>query len=85
MDPKGTQYVKYRKATVVKPNIHEVQQVLREDIEDEDSLLEAGRRLVSMLEGSALLITCGAEGMSLYRRGFFARAHCNGCPQECST
>ena len=69
VDPKGTQYAKYRRATVVKPNIHEVQQVLREDIEDEDSLLDAGRRLVKMLEGSALLITRGAEGMSLYREG----------------
>jgi D-beta-D-heptose 7-phosphate kinase/D-beta-D-heptose 1-phosphate adenosyltransferase len=70
VDPKGTQYAKYRRATVVKPNIHEVQQVMREDIEDEDSLLEAVRRLATMLEGSALLITRGAEGMSLYREGF---------------
>jgi D-beta-D-heptose 7-phosphate kinase/D-beta-D-heptose 1-phosphate adenosyltransferase len=69
VDPKGTQYAKYRGATVVKPNIHEVQQVLREEIEDENSFLEAGRRLVGMLEGSALLITRGAEGMTLYRDG----------------
>jgi D-beta-D-heptose 7-phosphate kinase/D-beta-D-heptose 1-phosphate adenosyltransferase len=70
VDPKGTNYAKYRGATVVKPNVHEVQQVWRRDIEDEDSLLEASRRLLDLLEGAALLVTRGAEGMSLFRNGF---------------
>jgi D-beta-D-heptose 7-phosphate kinase/D-beta-D-heptose 1-phosphate adenosyltransferase len=69
VDPKGTNYAKYRGATVVKPNIYEVQQVLRDDVEDEDGLLEASRRLLDLLEGAALLITRGAEGMSLFRQG----------------
>jgi D-glycero-beta-D-manno-heptose-7-phosphate kinase len=70
VDPKGTNYVKYRGATVVKPNIHEVQRALKEDIEDDSGLLEASRRLVDLLEGAALLITRGPEGMSLFRTGF---------------
>jgi D-beta-D-heptose 7-phosphate kinase/D-beta-D-heptose 1-phosphate adenosyltransferase len=69
VDPKGTNYAKYRGATVVKPNIHEVQQVLREDIEDENSLLEASRRLLSLLDGTAVLLTRGSEGMALFRTG----------------
>jgi D-beta-D-heptose 7-phosphate kinase/D-beta-D-heptose 1-phosphate adenosyltransferase len=69
VDPKGTNYVKYRGAAVIKPNIHEVQQVLKEEIEDDNSLLEASRRLVQLLEGSAVLITRGPEGMSLFREG----------------
>src|SRR5581483_6732861 len=63
VDPKGTNYAKYRGATVVKPNIHEVQQVLKDEIEDHDALLDASRRLVSLLDGAALLITRGEEGM----------------------
>lgn len=69
VDPKGTNYTKYRGATVVKPNIHEVQQVLKEEIEDDNGLLEASRRLVGLLEGAAVLITRGSEGMSLFREG----------------
>ena len=68
VDPKGTNYVKYRGAAVIKPNIHEVQQVLKEEIEDDTSLLEASRRLVQLLEGSAVLITRGPEGMSLFAK-----------------
>jgi rfaE bifunctional protein kinase chain/domain len=67
VDPKGTNYAKYRGATVVKPNIHEVQLALKEDIEDDNALLEASRRLVGFLEGAALLITRGEHGMSLFR------------------
>jgi rfaE bifunctional protein kinase chain/domain len=69
VDPKGANYAKYRGATVVKPNIHEVQQALKEEIEDDNSLLEASRRLVGLLEGAAVLITRGPEGMSLFREG----------------
>lgn len=67
VDPKGTNYAKYRGATVVKPNIYEVQQVLKEEIEDSNALLEASRRLVGYLEGAAVLITRGEHGMSLFR------------------
>ena len=69
VDPKGANYVKYRGATIIKPNIYEVQQALKEEIEDDKSLLDASRRLVQLLEGSAVLITRGPEGMSLFREG----------------
>src|SRR5207245_8534587 len=67
VDPKGTNYAKYRGATVVKPNIQEVQVVLKDEIGDDNALLEASRRLVGFLEGAALLITRGEQGMSLFR------------------
>src|SRR5207245_10174248 len=44
VDPKGTNYAKYRGATVVKPNIQEVQVVLKDEIGDDNALLEASRR-----------------------------------------
>jgi D-beta-D-heptose 7-phosphate kinase/D-beta-D-heptose 1-phosphate adenosyltransferase len=67
VDPKGTNYAKYRGATLVKPNIHEVQLVLKDEIEDDRALLDASRRLVTFLEGAALLVTRGEHGMSLFR------------------
>jgi D-beta-D-heptose 7-phosphate kinase/D-beta-D-heptose 1-phosphate adenosyltransferase len=54
---------------VIKPNIHEVERVLKHEIHDEPDLLEAARRLTAMLEGTALLITRGSRGMSLFRHG----------------
>ncbi len=69
VDPKGTHYGKYRGATVIKPNHHEVERLLREDIADERHLIDAGGQLVAMLDGCAVLITRGGAGMSLFRAG----------------
>jgi D-beta-D-heptose 7-phosphate kinase/D-beta-D-heptose 1-phosphate adenosyltransferase len=69
VDPKGSDYSKYRGATVVKPNIHEAERVTKLEINDEASLAEAGSRIATMLDGSAVLITRGPQGMSLFRAG----------------
>jgi D-beta-D-heptose 7-phosphate kinase/D-beta-D-heptose 1-phosphate adenosyltransferase len=69
VDPKGTQYAKYRGATLVKPNIHEVEQIWKEDSQDTTGLVDAARYLIDLLQGAAVLITRGAEGMSLFRAG----------------
>ena len=66
VDPKGTDYAKYRGATLVKPNLHETERALNRDIRGDDALALAARDLREVLEGSALLITRGAEGMSLF-------------------
>lgn len=67
VDPKGTSYHKYRGATVVKPNLHEAAQVLQQSIDDDSDLLEAGRQLVGLVGGAAVLLTRGAAGMTLFR------------------
>jgi rfaE bifunctional protein kinase chain/domain len=69
VDPKGTDYRKYRGATVVKPNVQEAGQVLHRAIEDEADLLHAGAQLVDLLDGAAVLLTRGAAGMSLFEVG----------------
>jgi D-beta-D-heptose 7-phosphate kinase/D-beta-D-heptose 1-phosphate adenosyltransferase len=69
VDPKGTDYARYRGATVIKPNIHEVERVLKQEIHDDADLQEAGSRLTALLEGTAVLVTRGARGMSLFRPG----------------
>lgn len=69
VDPKGSNYGKYRGATVVKPNIPETERFLKTEIRDDHDLAEAGARLSGVLEDSAVLITRGPQGMSLFRRG----------------
>ena len=69
VDPKGTNYGKYRGATVVTPNVHEAERALNHEINGHSDLLEVGQRLLDILEGSALLITRGPQGMSLFLDG----------------
>jgi D-beta-D-heptose 7-phosphate kinase/D-beta-D-heptose 1-phosphate adenosyltransferase len=69
VDPKGTDIGRYRGATVVKPNLHEVGQVLNCDVQGPDAVRAAGQQLLDRLGGSAVLITCGPQGMSLFERG----------------
>ncbi len=69
VDPKGADYTKYRGATVVKPNIHEAERVTKQEITNESSLMDIGHKLAALLEGSAVLLTRGAHGMSLFRTG----------------
>jgi rfaE bifunctional protein kinase chain/domain len=66
VDPKGTDFAKYRGATVVKPNIEEARAVYRGEPHGETGLLDMARSLLAIFEGSALLLTRGAEGMSLF-------------------
>jgi D-beta-D-heptose 7-phosphate kinase/D-beta-D-heptose 1-phosphate adenosyltransferase len=69
VDPKGADYAKYRGATLVKPNLHEAERSAGVEITGEAGLREAAARLIDLLGGSAVLVTQGAEGMSLFRPG----------------
>jgi rfaE bifunctional protein kinase chain/domain len=70
VDPKGTDYSKYAGATLVKPNQAEAGKVLNRDLPDSASVVAAGRDLLDILgPGTNLLITQGAQGMSLFERG----------------
>ncbi len=69
VDPKGSDYAKYRGATLVKPNLHEAGQFLGLDMHSLEDVLEAGRRLLALLDGAGVLITRGAAGMSLFEKG----------------
>ena len=65
VDPKGHDYAKYRGATILTPNVHDAEQAAHMPIHSYDDLLAAGRKLSRELEGTLLLITRGADGMSL--------------------
>lgn len=69
VDPKNPDFSRYRGATVVTPNALEAAQASRCDINTTADLLVAARALLPVLDGSALLITQGDAGMSLFQPG----------------
>lgn len=66
VDPKGGDYSKYRGATVITPNVHELELATRVQITGDDTLAEAAGLLRAQLDGTAVLVTRGADGMSLF-------------------
>ena len=68
VDPKGDDYSRYAGATVVTPNRAELREVVG-SWKDEDELTAKAQALREQLGLKALLVTRGAEGMSLFRPG----------------
>ncbi len=69
VDPKETHFFSYGGAAVLTPNVHEAGRSFGRTIRDEETLLAAGAGLREKLDAEAMLITRGAEGMSLFERG----------------
>ncbi len=68
VDPKGTEFQRYRGATLMTPNLHEFEAVVG-PCETEQALVAKGEALMGELELSALLVTRGEHGMTLLRPG----------------
>jgi rfaE bifunctional protein kinase chain/domain len=66
LDPKMRNFVHYQPVTVITPNNQEAAEAAGIEIEDEESLTEAGRKLLASIECRAVLITRGEEGMTLF-------------------
>lgn len=67
IDPKRENYSRYRLPTLITPNKEEAGEAAGIDIRDEASLVRAGEKLVRLWEASAVLITRGPDGMTLFR------------------
>jgi D-glycero-beta-D-manno-heptose-7-phosphate kinase len=65
IDPKGSEYERYRGATVITPNRAELQDVIGRWT-SEDDLLRRAQELRSSLGFAALLVTRSEEGMTLF-------------------
>jgi len=68
VDPKGHHYSRYRKATVVTPNLAEANLAVGNE-DGELALEDVAGRLREEIGGGALLITQGARGMTLFSDG----------------
>ena len=65
IDPKGTDYSRYRHANLITPNRAELQQVVGH-WHSEDELRDKAQRLRAELQLDALLLTRSEEGMTLF-------------------
>lgn len=68
VDPKGTDFSRYRGATVLTPNLGEFEAVVGRCHDDHD-LVQRGERLRAELGLQALLITRSERGMTLLQQG----------------
>lgn len=64
VDPKGSDFARYRGATLLTPNLHEFEAVVG-SCSTEAALVARGQELMSELDIGALLITRGEHGMTL--------------------
>ena len=70
IDPKGTDYRKYRGATLVKPNQLEAGKVLNRELRNDQEVNQAGADLQELLgPTTSVLITRGPNGMTLFEPG----------------
>ncbi len=67
VDPKGVRFEKYQGCTLITPNLGEASRFTGIAMETAEDVMEAGQRLLQALPGSAVLITRGADGMTLFR------------------
>ena len=68
VDPKGDDYARYRGATVITPNQNEFRQVAGA-WKGERELTERAQQLRRKLDVGGLLVTRGADGMTLFQDG----------------
>lgn len=69
LDPKLRNFAHYQPVTVITPNHQEAAEAAGVMIEDEESLIEAGRALLGSIDCRAVLVTRGEEGMTLFTDG----------------
>lgn len=68
VDPKGSDFTKYRGATIITPNMSEFEAVAGPCASD-DELVERGRAMINELALEALLVTRSEKGMLLLEAG----------------
>jgi len=66
VDPKGSDFERYRGATLLTPNLHEFEAIVGECAREQD-IADKGLALIERLDLEALLVTRGEQGMTLLR------------------
>lgn len=69
VDPKGKDYAKYRGASVLTPNKREAAEACNLYVEHRDVVAVAGQQLSGEFDRTAILITEGENGMTLFEKG----------------
>jgi len=69
VDPKESHIDSYRGVSILTPNQHEAGGIMGQRIRDEESLMAVGWGLRERVDATAVLVTRGPHGMSLFERG----------------
>jgi D-glycero-beta-D-manno-heptose-7-phosphate kinase len=69
VDPKPANFHCYQGIDVITPNHHEAEAFCRFEINDEESLIRAGKKMLDELACRSVLITRGKDGMALFENG----------------
>lgn len=69
VDPKGSNYSKYKGATLLTPNQMEAAKACKLEMGDMNLINTAGRNLLKEVKAEAVLITQGGDGMTLFQQG----------------
>lgn len=83
IDPKGTDFERYRGATLLTPNLSEFEAVAGK-CKDEADIVERGLKIIADFELSALLVTRSEQGMTLCSRAV-RRCICRLRRKKCMT
>ena len=68
IDPKGSDWEKYKNADLITPNTGETEVALGQKLESDEDFEMAGKKICSTFNIKACLITRGSDGMSLIRQ-----------------
>ncbi len=68
VDPKGLDFTKYKGVSMLTPNKKEASLVSGIEIINKSALWEAGNKILQNIGLDNLLITCGKDGMALFRQ-----------------
>jgi D-beta-D-heptose 7-phosphate kinase/D-beta-D-heptose 1-phosphate adenosyltransferase len=66
VDPKGIDYRKYKRATIITPNLKEAKEATKIFEENETALRRMGKTLLKSCQTKYILITRGKDGMTLF-------------------
>ena len=70
VDPKGTNYKKYKGIDLIKPNLKEAEILTGKKIESNEDIKMACEKLISMLDCKNVVITLAEKGIALYNDKF---------------
>jgi len=69
VDPKTGNFEYYQEVDVITPNHHEAGSYCGFEIHDDDTLTQAGRKMLDELKCRSVLITQGKDGVTLFENG----------------
>lgn len=67
IDPKGDDFSKYRRASLITPNLKEFKAIVG-DVGNDEQLAQKAHELIEQLDLAALLVTLSERGMQLFTR-----------------